>query len=391
MKDLNLIILNQELKPLGILEPFTSLIWQESYYDIGTFEVYLPYSSQTYELINVGTFIMRDDTNQVAYIESRIQKNNSGSAMLIISGYMLEGILQKRISSLDSFLPGTALVLSGSLEGMITQPLRSLLPQVDVKILNTSGNPLLWGDDITPNQLISYYSSILYRVLADQSCSIKNYLLEYGKIIFELYSGEDHTLEQKDRVPILISEKMGNAINSEYQDSEAGCKDIVIVVGAYPQDSYKLDSSGQHIRIPKGEYYSYVYNPKNYGIDDLRINHIGIVREMIMKESTMNAGNVSQVVYIPDYEKSEEYFAQEAKAQMVPYSQENFVAQLSDSSIVKIGDIVTFRDEARGVDYNRRVEKYVESYNANQIIYSTTLGSSLKTTKDIIRKSLGIR
>ena len=379
MKDINLIILNEALMPIDSIQNFTSLIWQQSYFDIGTFEVYIPYSKSIYLACFEGRFVMRDDTKQVGYIETfqeQVTKNNQ--KMLIISGYLLEGIMQKRVFNALSFNGG--LVIGGPLIDILNYTLPKIITKASVSVVSTASNVPMWGDSANPNRLedaSEYLSSIAYASLEAVKCSLTHKMPEYGKVEFTIWQSIDHTISQNINPPIVLSENMGNISNISYQKSEAGCHEIVIVNAIYPSGTgYDAQS------------WAYVYNPNNYAIDDLSINHIGITSETVMNYKTNEATGV--VTYYPDFKASEEKFKKEAQLQIVPLS-ESFTADLINGEIVSIGDIVTFRDEERGVSYDKRVEKYVESYNASKITYSATFGSPLKTTKDVLKKSIGLR
>lgn len=379
MKTFDLYLLSRSFIPIYVVQRFTSFIWTSGYSSPGSFELYTPYSPELHQALNEGIFLYRSDTSQCGYIKTHVQKISSGLRMVIISGCVLEGIMEKRV--FDVFSLGSnnpSLVSEGPLISILQTTLVPMLyPQASVDSL-LSENPY-WGMSNINFQANVIFSKFIYAALNYYDISLTHRVNpSNGSVQFYLWKGKDRTLSGGND-PLLISSKMSNIKNIEYQYSEEGCSNIILVQGSYPEEC--IGYSGTFCQI---------YNPENYDLDSLGTTHRLIERVSLTKEiSVPLEGGGTQTLIVPDVEKTQEYFTQEAAAEYLPYA-ESFSAELLDPSLVSIGDLITYRDEERGFNYDKRVQKIVESYSPNGQQISVTFGDSIKTTQDVIRKNMGL-
>ena len=91
-KFIELLALNKDFEIIGILQ-YYNLQWRRKYYEAGTFSVQIPYDQYTSDIKYVYTADRPEvgEVNQINYIEK------SGSRTLALSGYFLEGELNRRI------------------------------------------------------------------------------------------------------------------------------------------------------------------------------------------------------------------------------------------------------------------------------------------------------
>lgn len=376
MKNIDLVLLDEGLMPVEIVQKFTSLIWQQSYYNIGTFELYVPYQTSIFKASLAARFVLRTDKKQVGYIETIKEASQNGKQMLIISGYLIEGVMQKRIFHPASF--GGFMVSGGYLISILSDVLPKILNKATVSVRElSSSKPYCWL--FAQEQSIEYLSTIVYSSLESYKCSLSHRLNDYGNIEFSIYEGLDRTISQNINAPKLYSENMGNVSNIIYQKSEAGCRDVVIVIGIMPQNVQNQT---------QGTIVSFTYNPNNINLsEDLTANHVGIIRDVKLDETVDSSGNKS---YIYNSDATMKYFEQEAKAEFIPIS-ENFSAEVLDFEGVSLGDIVSVRDDERGMTYSRRIESLTESYNPNKDTISVNFGKVINTSTDILKRTIGLR
>lgn len=376
MKNIDLVLLDEGLMPVEVIQNFTSLIWNQGYYSIGTFEIYAPYQTNIFKASLAAKFVLRADKKQVGYIETIKECSQNGKKMLMISGYSIEGIMQKRIFHPASF--GGLMTSGGYLISVLSDTLPKILSKATVSVKELSlSKPYCWL--FAPEQHTEYLSTIAYSSLEAYKCSLSHKLNSYGSIEFSIYEGLDRTISQNINAPKLYSENMGNIRNMTYQKSEAGCRDVVIVMGVMPQDVQNQT---------QGTIFSYVYNPNNINLsEDLNANHVGIIRDIKLSEYTDSEGNKT---YQYDSDATMRYFEQEAKAEFIPIS-ESFSAEVLDVEGVSLGDIVSLRDDERGMTYSRRIESLTESYNPNKDTVSVNFGKAINTSTDILKRTIGLR
>ena len=376
MTGLTLILLDESLMPIDIVQEVTSLIWQQCYYNIGTYEIYSPYSKSLFKACLSARFVFRTDKQQVGYIETVKETVQNGKSMLLISGYLIEGVMQKRVFHPVSF--GGLSLSDNYLSTLLSHTLPIILNKATVTVKDISTNKPYCAVS-SKQQNVEYFSSVVYSSLQAAECSLSHKLIDYGKIEFSIYQGLDRTITQNVNTPKLYSENMGNITNVIYKKSEAGSRNVVIVTGIIPQN---VDNAVYNSQV------HYIYNPDGIDIkNDLSSNHIGIIRDVILSEHTSADG---KTYYSYEEAQTMKYFKQEAETQIVPPA-EAFSAEILDFKDLNLGDIVTLRDESRGTDHAKRIASLVESFNPTKNTISVVFGEDLKTSNDILRKSIGLR
>jgi hypothetical protein len=94
---MDVIKLDTECVPVGVVENFDSMIWTERYYIPGEFELHTYDIATTLALLPINTFISLADTTQVMYVEEHeIESDENGVPSLTIRGRSLDALLESR-------------------------------------------------------------------------------------------------------------------------------------------------------------------------------------------------------------------------------------------------------------------------------------------------------
>lgn len=54
---------------IGIVDVFSSIIWHSVWFGVGDFEIYAPRTLQSFELLKIGNYVSRNDTDDIGIIE----------------------------------------------------------------------------------------------------------------------------------------------------------------------------------------------------------------------------------------------------------------------------------------------------------------------------------
>lgn len=367
---MHIYLLDELFKPIIRVPGFTSFIWSSCYSEPGSFELYIPYDKEIFKtLMTQAKYILRSDTKKLGYIQSlKKDKNTSKGSTILLSGPQLEGVLQKYVFMGISFLVGG----TSSIVTWLQNSLKGIFPLfVDVsEEFGTDLNYTLLGTKI----ISSNAQALIYAMLKYHEVSL-THEKQGDRVVFRVWKGRDRSISQPDN-PILLSEKMGNICNIQYQKSEAGCYNMVLGTG-YTNLIEQYRDNGLTYFYPPDE----TANRTNL---DKTQTHFEF--DLVVTESQDMAGNK---IYQIDEPASHQRFLSEAPKYLVPIS-ESFTADLLDDSLVELGDIVSIKDDDTGMIFDKRVEKIVESYNPNDKKRKVTFGDSLRTIKNVVTKSMGM-
>ena len=105
---MDLYITNPKFELVGVIDSYTSLIWTERYNDCSDFEIMISANDKNIDILQNGYYIKRTDTDRVGIIETKTtQTNEETGDYIIVSGRMLESILDRRIVWQQTTLNGS--------------------------------------------------------------------------------------------------------------------------------------------------------------------------------------------------------------------------------------------------------------------------------------------
>ena len=112
-------IYDLDLKRLGVVENFNSLIWTRKYFESGTFEMHAPLTESNINLLVNERLIVKDESVEVGIIESVEYNDLTKNKEIVIKGRFLSSLLERRlIKSTFSF------------NGLVESAMKSLIESV---------------------------------------------------------------------------------------------------------------------------------------------------------------------------------------------------------------------------------------------------------------------
>lgn len=232
---MDIYVLDRELKIVGIIDSYISIIWTTRYFTYGDFELYLSADKTMLELLKVGRYLVRDKDIKsdgfynVMIIKNReIVTNAEEGDHLIVTGYDLKSIIHQRV------IPEQT-ILSGEVETCIDS-------LIDGNIINSSINSRNVNNLIIGNNtIINTYTmkqQITGKNLGEAVTDIcKTYgygydmHISYGDFVFTIHEGEDRSYDQTQNPYVVISSQFDNLLSSDYQVNTDNFANVAVVAG----------------------------------------------------------------------------------------------------------------------------------------------------------------
>lgn len=240
---IEIFVLDADLRPVGIIDSYASLIWSKRYADVGDCELYLPASEEILALLSKGRYLARADDDMVCRIRKRhISTSTEDGDYLTVSGIDAAAFLDQRIVWGTATCNGNVEEIAQNLvvDSLISpdNPDRALLNSLDEPILtldDTSGLPAMVSEQISYKSIgekIREYCTAYgygYRVRID----LRRRLLLYG-----MYAGTDRHRS------VIFSSNFDNLVETDYTDDETKLANTALIGGQGEGSERVLDVFG---------------------------------------------------------------------------------------------------------------------------------------------------
>lgn len=228
---MNLFVLDKELDVIAIVDTYTSFIWTDRYQEAGDFELCMPMDQILLSYIKRDHYLWRNDSEHVMIIESiKIESDSEDGDRAIITGRSLESILDRRVIwGLRNLSGDFQDAVKTLLEECIISPSKPERKIENFKFQATDDTRIT---DLSIDT--QYTGDNLYEVIC-ALCKERNIgfkvTLENKQFVFKLYSGDDRSYDQFQNPYVVFSSKFDNIIDSTYQESSEGLKNVTLVGG----------------------------------------------------------------------------------------------------------------------------------------------------------------
>ena len=224
---MDLLVLDSDFAPLGVIDMFESLQWTRSYYEAGSFELHTDMT--WFELLKQGRYLYRSDAEELGVLEAFGYEQGELSESLTVSGRFLECLLEDRVIEQTVELSGTVEEICRTLVDQYAihpQDMARRIPKLKLgafKGLGTATNCQCGGETLLEK---------VRELCQSQELSFSlRYEFETDEIKFELWQGLDRTQGQSDNDWAVFSRGQENLLTSDYSVDEQGYKNFAYVVG----------------------------------------------------------------------------------------------------------------------------------------------------------------
>ena len=223
---MDIVIYDKNLKRVGAIGAYSSLIWTRKYYETGTFELHVPLTTTNMDLLIPTNIIYKKDAKEAGIIEDRSIQDTAKAKKIVVKGRFLSSMLNRRM------IYGTY-----SYDGLAEVAMRSLISSVTKLPLMELGTIQNFTESITfqveNKELLSTLVNISktsgygFRVKPD---------FTLRKMYFEVYKGIDRTSQQLINNRVVFSERHGNLNEIKYTYNDQLLKTVAIVEGKNAND-----------------------------------------------------------------------------------------------------------------------------------------------------------
>ena len=335
---MEVIIANKDFERIGMIEN-ASVIWVTRYYKSGDFELYMSATQDHLDLINQGSYVIRDDDkDNIGVIEDvTIQNTPEDGDKITVTGRFASGY----------YLSGRVVSQQTQMYGNYQTSIRSL---VNINLVNPVDTNRkidfikLGNLDNTITEKIEMQTTgdnLLEKIEeTGESFGIGFRMpLRNSKLYFEMFKGTDRSYNQIENPWVIFSDEYDNLSNCEYVTNTSNITNFAYVAGEGEGLDRRIVSTYNSIYEPAGEFRREVWvDQRNLSSNDENITEAELINQM--KEE----GNESLIGI-------SEAFSGDVSLQGYIYKKDFF-----------IGDIVTIqKTNWNNIYVNARVIEVIES------------------------------
>lgn len=386
MDNVELRVYDTELAPLGVIDEMVSLLWTPTYWSEGTvgdIKLLVPMTENNKKLLTKGNIVVlhdgaadyTDETGnwrraaQIKY--RRITKNTEGAEQIEVQGWFLKKWLSKRLILNKVVMTGTE---QEKINRIITEnhgsgaAARRQLPRFSILAQEDLGGS---STDYANEDFVDAGKEVYTRALAGKlgyDILVNENTRQYG---FYLYKGKDLTSgNTAGNSYVVFSSEMDNMSEQEYIESDEGKKNVIYVTGAAGEDGtvplVEVDQGGEGLE--RDEVYVDMSSVgRKYTEDEVEIT---IPEEEYNKLLAAVAADT-----LEDYGETISFTADI-----------NITSNLKYGEDFNVGDYVTCIEKGWGIRIDVRITAICIAYQNGVREMEATLGESLPTLLQKIRK-----
>lgn len=226
---MDLYIANTNFELVGVIDSYTSLIWTERYSDCGDFEIMISANDKNVDILQNGYYIKRTDTDRVGIVEKKTtQTNEETGNYIIVSGRMLESILDRRIVWQQT-------TLNGSINECVRRLLLENAISPNIKARTIPNFTFITQEEFKGKVEMQITGDSLLIAVLDIckmfGLGFKVILSATNVITAYLYKGTDRSYQQTENSYVEFSPDFDNLISSNFVISTENYKNVALVAG----------------------------------------------------------------------------------------------------------------------------------------------------------------
>ena len=250
----------KDFELLGVLTGFNYISWNRSYNDVGSFEVEMIFNIEYFELLEIGNYIYKKDTNETCIILERyVNTLSDGQVILNVKGKSLNHFLSYRIFSYTGNISLYDFINKVINENFINPTISNR------KIENFKMKPL--PEDLKNiNLSLEYKNQEVLKAIAEQLQNINfgfkiNFMIKEQMFEFEVYKGYKSSA--------IFSFEFNNISEQEYYEDFFSEKNIVVLEdGGYSNNNFKglnrKETTSEIKKIDKNIEFVVIENSQQY-------------------------------------------------------------------------------------------------------------------------------
>lgn len=357
-------IRDTDARVIGIIDVATSIIWHSVYFGVGDFEIYTAVTPAAVDVLKIGHYVTRPDTDDVGIIERiNVVNNEQDGFMIIAAGRFAKSILDRRLIYNLTGTSNKATTLYGNVETEVRDvvynnaincpfdnkrniPVLALgdVAGIPLRIVDANGNAA--RKQVSYGGLLTYTDGVLEEYGLAAKC-----IIGAGKLQYIVYRGIDRSVENTaGNTPVVFSREFDNLTESEYLYDTTPEKNAALIGG-----------EGEGV----ARFYSIVEGTET----GLQRREMWVDAASISK-AYKDANDVEQTYSDAEYKAMLDAQGKQQLTPLVASETFNGTIDISNGNYVygrdfALGDIVTVQDNNIGVYVNVRIRETTEVQDEN--------------------------
>lgn len=231
---MDLLILDKNLEPVGIIDSYESFIWTERYNKCGDFELYSAVTPDILELMKRDYYVVINGSDRAMVIEKiLIEYDSEEGDHVTVSGRSLGSILDRRIIWGQKTLKGKIdFVLFDLLNDCLIEPSDGRRRIREFAYQSTADtDEIIWTTEIDTQCTGDNLYDVVTKLCAEHNIGFKVMLTDDNRFRFKLYTGIDRSYQQIENPYVVFSPSMDNLVNGKYLESSVAYKNTALVGG----------------------------------------------------------------------------------------------------------------------------------------------------------------
>lgn len=223
---IELYVLDRNLKRVGLIDSYRSMIWANRYNDLGSCELYLAATADNIAALTIGNYLVRLDDEMICRIDRvEIDTDVEEGNYLIVNGTDAKALLQQRIID-------TTMTNDGNVEDFIRSmvDLTICAPSDPArKMKKDNGDQLVFLGD-KANLTAANTDQILHVNVGEkikEYCKTYQYgycmMLRESALFFSLYAGADRSSD------VIFSPDYENLASSKYTHNSTNLGNVALI------------------------------------------------------------------------------------------------------------------------------------------------------------------
>jgi len=356
---MNIYVFSRGISFLGVIDNYSSLIWQRKFNVFSEFELHCPLTIDNLNLLVRENIICKsDDTQEAGYINYReLQQDNLGQEFLVIKGRFLNSYCDRRIIWSQELLNCTYEVA-----------MRTLVNDQAINPIDTSRilTNLQLGTLKNYTDVVSYQA--IYTNLFDELINLTNssnlgfrILLDAvnKKLNFDVYKGLDRTAGQSINPRCIFSTEFENVLSQDYISSTNNLSNVDLVGGVGEGSARKLVTVGVATGLDRFEMFTDASSISNVNSDDQSIIDDSVYLPMLESKGAADLALTSDINTFS--------------------SVINVKGNLKYKVDYDLGDIVTCINKKWGITIDTPIIEIDETYEETGLQISIVFGNLIPT------------
>ena len=367
---MELLLLDKDFEICGIVDDFSSFVWNQKYYECGDFS--LQTSINNRKQFENAKYIYSKDFSQTAILETLNIKQSTHGIDIIRTGRFLESKLSQRVIDKTQYFKNSTtedIVRSLVDTFVIHAGMRSIS---NINLGKRKGLGRIRTMQMTGDNLLTK----IYELCKEDELSIKLwYDFDHNKMIFDVWQGLDRVDTQNENTWAVFSRNFENIVNEEYATDTTKYCNFAYVDGELEEKTGTNEDGSTKTTKRR---VTVTVNKIKEGEDR---KELYVDARDLQKDENMTDTEYQQTLIERGIEKLNE----NARIETVNFAIDP-LSNLTYKKDFNLGDKVVYKNHELGLNLENRIIGISEAYeNGNQTI-DITFGEdyNLKKVKEMI-------